>query len=186
MYIRSEKISTAGKRHKFKQLHYFRCDNCASDFTRDVSQMSSKRLNNSVKHFCSKCRYAIGEASAKKKKENTAANIGNRLMTSHGYIEVCVGHNSLYSGVKSGYIREHVKVMQDYLGRKLEDGEVVHHIDGDKTNNTINNLDLCSVQEHNKAHAQSEQIIFRLYKEGKVGYCKVTKSYFLIDTASQE
>jgi hypothetical protein len=78
-------------------------------------------------------------------------------------------------------MREHIIVMENHLERKLQKGEVVHHIDGNKTNNDINNLDLCSVVEHNNCHAHLEWIVFELYKRGLVGYNKETKHYFLKD-----
>jgi hypothetical protein len=39
-------------------------------------------------------------------------------------------------------VPQHRKVMADHLGRALLPTETVHHIDGDKTNNAIENLQL--------------------------------------------
>jgi HNH endonuclease len=47
----------------------------------------------------------------------------------------------------------HRHVMEQYLGRPLTEKEVVHHIDGDRFNNEISNLQLCSSQaEHYRLH----------------------------------
>ena len=41
---------------------------------------------------------------------------------------------------KNGYVAEHRLVMEKHLGRFLKPTEVVHHIDEDKTNNSLSNL----------------------------------------------
>ena len=53
----------------------------------------------------------------------------------------CEGKNS---GTK--YILEHRRVMEKHLGRYLKPEEVVHHIDGNPRNNSIDNLKLYKSQ----------------------------------------
>lgn len=45
-------------------------------------------------------------------------------------------------------IREHVEVVETTLGRKLKQGEIVHHVDGDRSNNVNSNLVVCPSQEY--------------------------------------
>ena len=52
-----------------------------------------------------------------------------------------------------GYIREHILVMEKYLGRYLTEDEIVHHIDENKLNNDINNLKLMTKYEHKCDHS---------------------------------
>lgn len=65
-------------------------------------------------------------------------------MTKSGYIEQNVGHGKR--------ILQHRLVMEKYLGRKLDKSEHVHHINGIKTDNRIENLLLVDPSEHQKIH----------------------------------
>ena len=56
-----------------------------------------------------------------------------------GYVMMRVPSNS---GEKIKYKFHHVLVMEDYLGRKLRKGENVHHKNGVKDDNRIENLEL--------------------------------------------
>lgn len=66
---------------------------------------------------------------------------GGRVSVDSGYIMVFSDEFPTMRG-KSGYILEHRLVMAKYLGRPLEKWETVHHIDGNRANNVISNLQL--------------------------------------------
>ena len=47
---------------------------------------------------------------------------------------------------------EHRFIMEQYVGRKLSPNEVVHHKNGDPTDNRIENLEVMSRSEHSRYH----------------------------------
>ena len=51
----------------------------------------------------------------------------------------------------------HRVVAEQMLGRELEKGEIVHHIDGDKWNNKPENLQVMTQSEHIKLHLHEKK-----------------------------
>lgn len=71
-----------------------------------------------------------------------------RITMAGGYIGVLVEKNDPMRGMagSTGYAMEHRLVMARHFGRALKRHETVHHINGDKTDNRIENLQLRSGQ----------------------------------------
>ena len=93
--------------------------------------------NKTGKRFCScECsiKYQVGE--------NNPSWKGGTIF-SNGYKVVKIDKKYKYV---------HQKIMEDNIGRKISKGEVVHHVDGNKLNNNIDNLLLLRKEEHDKLH----------------------------------
>ena len=75
----------------------------------------------------------------------------------------------------NGYIGEHRLIMETSLGRYLSSDEIIHHKDGNKQNNDIDNLQLMRRSSHitlhnneltRYKHKVSIKLIEELYKKG--------------------
>jgi hypothetical protein len=75
---------------------------------------------------------------------------GGRSVASNGY--VLVRRPDHPRADVRGYIYEHRLVAEEMLGRALLPGEEVHHINGDKTDNRPENLEVLSGGEHKVRH----------------------------------
>jgi len=66
--------------------------------------------------------------------------------------------NRLVDGyVQNKNVRKHRQVFMGWLGLKnIPKGQVIHHLDGNKQNNDMNNLMMLSRSEHAKLHSEVE------------------------------
>ena len=81
-------------------------------------------------------------------------------MTKHnkGYIMIGVGNGK--------YVMEHILVMENHIGRKLKGGENIHHLNGVRDDNRIENLELWTKPQpsgirHSDAVAWAREILTR-------------------------
>ena len=83
--------------------------------------------------------------------ENNPRWKGGRRITQSGYVEVySPDHPHADKNRKTVY--EHRLVMEQHIGRYLSSDEIVHHINGDKSDNRIDNLQLTNSSDHSREH----------------------------------
>jgi len=87
-----------------------------------------------------------------------------RGQTKNGGYIMMVAPDNHPRATKHGYIPLHTLVMEQHLGRYLEIGEVIHHINGIKDDNRLENLQLMSVSEHHSLHMKNMPRHERPYK----------------------
>lgn len=105
----------------------------------------------------------IVRPKGKRHGENAANWQGGRRKTKAGYIYIYTPDHP-YS-TKAGYVMEHRLVMEEKIGRYLEQYEVVHHVDGNKSNNDIGNLELKTNGKHISDHFKASHEVAHLRQE---------------------
>lgn len=115
-----------------------RCKYCGNDFF-----ASDQQIKKRIGQFCSsKCRAKIMMASTFKH--------GMPILNNRQWI-LSVGHPNAKFGKR--YVQLSRFIMSNHLGRPLKNGEVVHHINGDKHDDRLDNLMLMTKSEHSRLHA---------------------------------
>jgi len=75
---------------------------------------------------------------------------GHRTIEPGRYVRVRMPSHPAATG--TGYVYEHRLVVEKRLGRYLREDEQIHHINGDKTDNRDENLEVLTKAEHLKKH----------------------------------
>ena len=158
------------------------CESCNIEY--EITKQSFKRRKTS---YCRNCCSKSTQKGIKKPQfssTNSGRWNGGEYVSSDGYIMSKIEGLFLQSG-RQVYKRKHVLIYESFLGRQIltekgGGGEQIHHIDGDKKNNDIENLILCSnAKDHRLMHGSLEKIAFDLVKSGIIKFNKNLKKYYI-------
>lgn len=121
--------------------------------------------------------YDENQRAKTKKKPKNFSEIMKKANSPIGRKKHSSGYIYLYkpdhknSCKKTGYILEHRYVLSNNLGRELKKEERIHHLNGDKEDNRLENLVLCKTnKEHTEIHHKMNKLVFKLIKEGLAYY----------------
>ncbi len=94
-----------------------------------------------------------------KQQANGSKNFTGRSRKQSGYIEIYVDRSDFFHEMADDnhHVPEHRLVMAKHLGRNLTPFEVVHHKNGIKDDNRIENLELSTKHAHIKDHSKGYQ-----------------------------
>lgn len=67
-------------------------------------------------------------------------------------------HHCWKGGTSTHWRKEARKIMSAHLGRELKSTEIIHHIDGNYKNNSVENLMITNRAEHIKIHLEQGDI----------------------------
>lgn len=121
------------------------CDYCGKDYFVPPSTVKWNKLRGHKRNFCTlTCSTSFYSG------ENAGNWKGGRIVTDREY--VLVQDKDTDKPVAGSYRYEHRRVMEVAIGRRLKRNEHVHHKDGNKLNNDIDNLVLLTANEHAVLH----------------------------------
>lgn len=112
--------------------------------TQGLSHSAIARKKGWSQPFISRLLKGLGRAKRKASGDHHGWWKGGKVLAGNGYCAVMVAADDPLASMRgtSGYVLEHRLVLARSLGRPLLKTETVHHINGDKTDNRLENLQL--------------------------------------------
>lgn len=98
---------------------------------------------------------------------NCRTQKGECRNTGRTHIKTLGDKNQPYSiiTINGKNIKKHRYIIENIIGRKLKNSEIIHHINGDKQDNRIENLYICKDRtEHTKIHINKTVVKSNIYE----------------------
>lgn len=112
---------------------------------RRLSQAQRRKISERMRGKCVTLETRRRMSEAKK-----IHGIGHKKKRTDGYVAVYYPDHE--KSTKDGYVMEHILVMEKAIGRHLTDKECVHHLNGIRNDNRLENLKLMTKSEHTSHH----------------------------------
>jgi len=154
-YLKKERIENSNT-GKYKYKYFVKCSSCSKEYWTKTFYKDNKIIT------CKSCAGKQSYTPSKVKRKDTRKR-GQGYITKQGY-------HLIYDGTK--YVCAHRIPFPD-----IKPEEVVHHIDGDKLNNTLQNLVVLTKSHHRDAHHSLEFLAYELIKVGLITYNKDNNLY---------
>lgn len=107
--------------------------------------------------YCKKCMYKMRDNHTRSGRVGFISESDPDLyIGKDGYMRIYYSDVRNHPNYRTDGLCYHIYLMTKKIGRGLSPNECVHHIDGDKLNNSINNLQLMTHSEHAKIHSQEK------------------------------
>lgn len=189
-----------------KRTPNYKCVVCANDmYVRPSAFTKSAGWGFTCSKECGKInrsRHIVGIANHQYglKGDKNASFTGCEKINQYGYKLIYKPEHKRAN--HAGYVYEHNLVMEKHLGRELKffgyknkNNEVCHHIDRNKLNNDISNLQLMTEKEHFELHKKEDEYslkvgrtrssfdesdankIREIYKTTNKSQCSIAKDY---------
>lgn len=120
--------------------------------------------------MCKRCTGLVAREKNTKRGSESALWKGGRRVDGLGYVKLHIpGHPYADS---TNYVREHLAVATTAYGEEVvrQRGGAVHHIDGNKKNNQLSNLYVCTPEENADFTKQLLSLAYKLVQAGIVEF----------------
>ena len=149
------------------KIQYVDKGRSSNDIAREVGSSSGNITDHlktmGIERRTVKAALSLAFPEGRKGKLNPSWKDGTTKVVQSGYIyQYAPDHPNT---TKKGYVMQHRLIAESIIGRYLNTDEIVHHVDGDKSNNAPTNLEVLTRSEHVMRHFEAVSLVRELKEE---------------------